>query len=217
MSQAFTQSFQQKLAQNQITNTKDDYVVLVNSDTLYGRINAISTRGNSIRQFTFKHNDQKLKLEVSDVLAIGVTATEMGQSNRALFSRKASEEDKVFEQFLPKDDYVVFERILLQGRKDRFEMAQLLNRGFDSKIKVYAHPDEEDQGFTDVSGFVLDDVMDRIYYVSVNGMPVFELKSAQYRKGALSLLYSNCNALKDIKLRWMDFAEHVFTHFRECN
>lgn len=218
MSQAFTQFFVQKMPQNQITGTEQAYVVLINGDTLRGRINQISFQEDLIRQVTLKHNDQKLKLGIQQILAIGVIPPDRARyDDAALFPVLRSMKNKEFIEVLPDSGYVIYEKIRLPERQERYEMAQLLNPGFDSKIKVYAHPDAEDTGFTKISGLAVEGLKDNVHYVSVMGEPIMELRDFRYRKRALSMLYSDCEALQGLKLKWKDFVDHVFTHFQGCN
>lgn len=217
ISQVFGQFFVQKMAQNQITGTQEAYVVLINGDTLRGRINSINFREDLIRRVTLKHNDQKLKLGIGQILAIGVIPPDRAKyDDAALFPVLRSMKNKAFIEVLPDDGYVIYERIRLPGRQERYEMAQLLNPGFDSKLKVYAHPETEDNGYTKISGLAVEGLKDNLHYISVGGEPVMELRDFQYRKRAFQQLYGECEIFKGEKLKWKHFPEHVFAHFQEC-
>ena len=56
-------------------------------------------------------------------------------------------------EVLPKDGYVFFEKIKVPnmlGNQEFFQLAQVLNPGWDSKVKIYKHPDGESTGSTSV-------------------------------------------------------------------
>jgi hypothetical protein len=55
-------------------------------------------------------------------------------------------------------------------------MAQLLNPRFDSKLKVYTHPDGESNGSTSINSITLDGSRDNVYFVSVSGDRVIEIR-----------------------------------------
>jgi hypothetical protein len=95
-------------------------------------------------------------------------------------------------------------------------MQQLLNPGFDTKLKVYTHPDGESTGFTKVSGITFAGLRDNVYFVSVSGDRVIEVRDFQYRKRALENIFNSCPDLRGKKLKWKEFPEDVFLHFQKC-
>ena len=214
------QFFVQKLPQDQISWADETYLITNDGDTISGgRISGITSGNFGISKFTYKKGSEKMKFEIGVIQAIHIIPGETSQyQDIALLPIVKNLKNTEFIKVLPEDGLVIYERIALPGRNTRYALAQLLNPGFDSKIKVYAHPDaSNDENVTTVNGLMVDGGLDNQHYVSVGGAQTFVLGSFGYRKKSPELLYSSCDVLKnDKKLRWRDFAKHVFTFDQTC-
>jgi hypothetical protein len=216
-SQTFAQFFVQKLPQDKIQFAEEAYMLLSNGDTIRGKLGAVSFRDGFIDKINIRVNGERFSAKLADIDAFGVIPGQgSGYEDMALLPALKNLKNKEFIEVLPKDGWIIYEKIRLPGKQERYQLAQLLNPGFDSKIKVFEHPEGESTGSTKVNGITLDGLRDNRFYVSVNGDRVIEITDLQYRKRALEQIFNFCTELRDKKLKWKEFPEDVFLHFQKC-
>lgn len=95
--------------------------------------------------------------------------------------------------------------------KDKKVMMQLLNPGFDKKMKVFQDPMAQQTGGGD----------DKSYFVVKAGSgEAIKVKKNMYKKEALTTVFGDCKVMVEFysgdKMRLEDFAEHVFIHDQLC-
>ena len=95
---------------------------------------------------------------------------------------------------------------------------QLLNPGFDSKIKVFAEPSKKTGGLN-VGGLQLTGGEARAYLFVKGTEKSFEVKKGSYSKN-FEELYSDCpqmlSTFQGEKIKWNDVALHVFAYDQAC-
>jgi hypothetical protein len=114
-------------------------------------------------------------------------------------------------------EWVFYELAMLDKKKDKPRMMQLLNPGFDSKIKVYLDPNaKETKG-----GMLLGGGEDKSYLVLFDGDKVDTYKKKRYNKEAKNLLFKDCKVFMENydgeRFKWKNFAEHVFVYDQLCD
>lgn len=217
ITEASSQFFVQKLQQINIKGAEEAYVVIDTGDTIRGNISQVSYNNDLIKRLNFRSNGDKISVDVDDIKVFALIPLEdSGFDDTALGPIISGVKNKEFLEVLPQDGWLFYERIRVPGRQERYQLAQLLNPGFDTKIKVYAHPEAENDGFTKVSGLTVGGLRDNIHYISVAGDAVFEFKNSQYRKKSLEQIFNHCPDLRNKKLKWKEFAKDVFLHFQKC-
>ena len=198
LNQLHSQFFVQKLQQKNISETKEVYAVLVNGDTIRGQLRAKKMINDHITGLTIKADDNVFNLEISQMLTFAVNP-DIGTNydDAALLPRLREINNEEFIKVLPQDGWVIYERIRLPGKREDYLMTQLLNPGFDTKIKVYAHPDGESTGSTSIGSITLDGLNDNTYFVALTGERVFQLYDFQYRKRSTGIIpLMSCNERK---------------------
>ncbi len=210
------QIFVQKLSQDQILNL-DSYVVTQADDTVYGRISTVSSVGGTISRLTLKTGGEKIKFDIEGIKMLSVLPDDFTRfEETTILPALKTINNKDFISVLPEDGRVFYETIRLPGRQEQYILTQLLNPGFDSKIKVYAHPDAESAGSTTVNGLAVDGGNDNVHFFSINGERPFQFDNWGYPKKAPERLFSNCEALMKDKLRWKDLPKHIWIYDQEC-
>lgn len=195
------------------------YVVKNEGDTIRGKLSGVNGDIPNLRHITFKvAKKEKIRVMAEEIKTLAILpgpfiTTEGG----AVIDMLKGLDNEAFAAVLPEGDWMFFERQRLPQKRELYQFMQLLNPGFDSKIKVFAHPNGESTGGLEGNGVQLTGGMENIYYVSVNGANVIEYQQMGYRKKALADLYDNCEAIAAIdKLKWKDFPKHVFTYDQKC-
>lgn len=111
-------------------------------------------------------------------------------------------------------EYIIYEQALLPKKKDKYRLLQLVNPGFDSKIKVF-----DDPGGKETSGMISGG-KDKSYLVVVNGEKSVEVKKGNYKKD-FAELYGDCKKFMETvqpkKPNFWDMAAHVYVYDQLCN
>jgi len=121
-------------------------------------------------------------------------------------------------------EYFIFEQILMPKKKDKYALVQLLNPGFDSKIKVYVNPDPNVRKTLGVGvltgGIKVTGGEERSYLFVKNKEKAIVVKKGKYRKDFFEL-YGDCEQMIKTfggqKTKFKDMAEHVFVYDQVCN
>ncbi|WP_425391789.1 hypothetical protein [Ekhidna sp.] len=218
ISNVSAQFFVQKLDQTQILNPEQFYIINNEGDTIRGKLGGVTFTDSLITSVVVKNGDSKTKYRISDIEKLAVIPGDQADYDEMALNKiiKNLDNDE-FIKVLPEGGWVFYERIRLPGKRERYELAQLLNPGFDSEIKVYAHPDATDSGSTSINGLTVGGLNDNQHYVTLREGQAFVMNNFNYRKKANERLYNNCEALSSQKLKWKDFATHVFTYDQDCN
>lgn len=214
---AQAQFFVQKLPQNQILHNEKAYVVMNDGDTIHGRISATSIYTDRLKAFTIKNELGKTKLKTLQIktLAVIPSFTAKYEDMPLLTTLKRASDESFLEIVVT--DWVIFERVQLTTKKEKYELMQLVNPGFDSKIKVYAYRHAGEGGSLSVDNMKLTGGDDDSHYISVENARPILFRKGKYKKQALSVLYSNCKSLSVEPLKWKEFATHIYTYNKECN
>lgn len=112
-------------------------------------------------------------------------------------------------------EYAYYDQVQIPG-KDVFVLIQLLNPGFDSKIKVYDKPMAK-TGETEIGGIAVSGGQAKAYYVIRDGVTT-EISRGKYAKTFFPLLFSGCPELIAAfpDPEFADFAEHVLYFETKC-
>ena len=179
---------------------KDLTVIDTAGKSYTGEISKMKEKKQLVKEFTIKTKDgEKFEFTpdmVKVIYARASTVSRLSALNNATIARV--EKNKLSK----KKDTIVFE-----GVKDTdgdFILLQVVNPGYDSKIKVYANPTAGKT--TSWTGF--DGGLDRSFYVSKNGEPVFKLVKKDMKE-KFALLFDDCASLKDKSKNWESFDNYI--------
>ena len=115
-------------------------------------------------------------------------------------------------------EWVLFETATTPRQKETKRILQLLNPGFDDKIKVFAEPNAKTGGLS-LGGIQVTGGEDRVYLFVKGGEKAFRVKKGSYRENFLEL-YSDCPQMLEQfqgeKIRWDDVALHIYAYNELC-
>lgn len=159
---------------------------------------------------------EKLKFKAEDIHSLKVKVDNLAKLE--MLAEKTSNLEKLFNaDFNEVVDrkFAYYDQVQLPG-KDRFVLVQLLNPGFDSKIKVYENPGAK-TGETSVNGMAIKGDQAKAYFIVKNG-EVKEISKNKYKKGQFEELFGDCPDLINYysKPDFSDFAEHVLFYELKC-
>jgi hypothetical protein len=111
--------------------------------------------------------------------------------------------------------YIYYEQIKLP-EKDKYVLAQLLNPGFDTRIRVFDKPIAK-TGETSINGIAISGGEARAYYVVAGGVTT-EVTRSNYGRVAFKQLFADCPAMTGEfpDPQFADFAVHVMYYERGC-
>ncbi|MEQ8238021.1 MAG: hypothetical protein RIA69_02355 [Cyclobacteriaceae bacterium] len=215
------QYFLPELNETQILMAKETYAVTNDGDTVKGRVVAQTLINGQLRSFTIKKSDKsKAKFTAADVQLLAVKPTKLANIESAMSVQSIIRASNIDFDEVMNREWVYFERALLPRRKDKPALMQLLNPGFDNKIKVYFDPNANESGGLNLNGLQLTGGNDLSYLVVYDGNKSEIYRRGNYRRDALSELYKDCDVFVENyqgeKFRWENFAEHVFVYDQLC-
>ncbi|MFK7923620.1 MAG: hypothetical protein AB8H47_16805 [Bacteroidia bacterium] len=182
------------------------------------RLAVFGSRG--LKSFTIKDAEgTKHKFKAEEIATLKVKVD--GLAKLAMISEQTSSIKKMvnadFDEMSDRE-FIYYEKVQVPG-KSKYVLAQLLNPGWDSKIKVYNNPLGGETQQVGVGGVALAGGEDKTYLVVANGEPSMILKKKQYKK-AFPQLFASCQEIaanfqeKEAKFKY--FAEHVFAYEVGC-
>lgn len=216
------QYFIPEMNSSSITSAKEVYAVTNAGDTVRGKMGAAMIGMGQLRSFTIKKEDgTKVKFKSPDVKVLAVKPSKLANIESAMSVANVGRAGEIDFDKVVNREWVYFEQALLPKKKDKFVMMQLLNPGFDSKIKVYLDPNAKETKGIGVGGIQVTGGDAKSYLVVFDGDKSELYKKSRYKKEALGQLYKDCSVFKENysgeKFQWKNFAEHVFVYDQLCD
>jgi hypothetical protein len=156
----------------------------------------------------------KIKLEKKDkfFLAAETAGKNLGSGVNLHTLSKLGKKD--FKEVLERD-YMLLQRELSHKKKSKYVWMQLLNPGYHGKIKIYQDAfARETKGFGGLGGGVT-----KSYMVVKGDNKAIKIKKKKYKK-EFKNLFGDCAVMMehfgDSKIKWKDFAKHVFLYDQSC-
>jgi hypothetical protein len=169
-----------------------------------GKISDMDHKKQLMTELTIKVGDEKMVFTPETIRLVYAKATKISRMSKLGGSIQRMTKQKIRN----KSDTLTFETV--KNEDGEKILLQLINPGADSKIKVYANPSA---GKT-TSWTGIDGGMDRSYYVSKKGEPVWKLAKKDMKE-KFDLLFGDCPSLKDKSKSWDDFDEYI-SEYDDC-
>jgi len=164
-------------------------------------------------------NGEKAKFNPEEVVSLKIKASKLAKLSMMTQSSSIKELTETHFDEIVDREYIVFETALKASKKDKARLMQLLNPGFDNRIKVYADPEANETMGVGFGGIQLTGGTDKSYLFVKDGEKAVKVKKKSYRKN-FDELYSDCgqmvNAFGGGKIKWDDVAGHVFAFNQIC-
>lgn len=200
------------------TPSKLSYATLEDGREVEGFIKLVNFQNGLIRSLRFELPDgTKEKFMAEQIVNLRVAASELGKLGAIVESAGSAKRwSGTSTEAILKRDFVYYEQAKLPGKKEKYVLLQLVNPGFDSKIKVFDDPEAEETAGIGIQGVNMTGGILKSYYVLRNGT-AFLVKKSKYRD-LFSDIYGNCPELiaEFPEIKFQDFAEHVAAHEKLC-
>jgi hypothetical protein len=196
------------------------FLKLSSGEEIHGTLSSGTFVSTGFSKITIKlDNGEKVKYASDQVLSVRIKSsdllklfmvTEAGSSISEMANTNFN--DIINRQF------VIFETALTPKKNDTKRLLQILNAGFDSRLKVFADPTAKTSGLN-VGGIQLTGGEDKAYLFVKGGEKAFTVKKGSYSKN-FEELFGDCpkmiEAYKNNKIKWEDVALHVFYYNQFC-
>lgn len=223
MSTAYSQALITEIEESDISVILNNptFVTLENGDQIEGKLSSASLANGYLKNVTMKLADgSKMKLQPEEMLSLKVKASRLAKLSMINESGSSLKELKntKFDQIINRE-FIFFERAYRATKKDKPAMMQLLNPGFDSKIKVYADPNARETNGIGLNGIQFTGGEEKSFLFVKNNEKVVIVKKGSYRKN-FEELYADCPVLiesfEDDKIRFKELSMHIFAYDQLC-
>jgi hypothetical protein len=175
---------------------------------------------NGLSKISIKlENGEKAKFVPEQVISLRIKASKLLKLNMVSESISSIKEmvNSDFNEIVNRE-YIIFETALMAKKTGTYRLLQLLNPGFDNKIKVFAEPSKKTGGLS-MGGLQLTGGEARAYLFVKGIEKAVEVKKGSYPNN-FEELYSDCpemlSTFQGEKIKWDDVALHVFAYDQAC-
>ncbi len=191
-------------------------VTTVNGKTYSGKLKNAMFSNNGMISFKLKDDtgvDTKFKAADIDQLKLKVD----GLAKIEIIAEQSSNVSKLansnFKEVVDRK-YIYWQRVKSPD-KDKYQLLQLLNPGFDNLLKVYDLPNSK-SGETSIGDMAVSGNTATAYYVIKNGKTL-KITKKKYKKQDFKLLFDDCpQIIENNEPNFKYFAEHVFFYNELC-
>ncbi|OIN58144.1 hypothetical protein [Arsenicibacter rosenii] len=202
---------------DRFSGSKPGYLITKSGERIDFILDDLDRKKGLIIRVEGKTTDgKKFKYEAADIQELGLNPSDYAKFSSVMNSTSSivkAQKTKVSESTR---NLVIFSQEHLDDQ-DRDVLVQLVNPGFDSRIKVFDDPFATQTMGVGVYGMQVTGGMDKSFYVKANGK-VFRLKKKNYDE-YFPILFGSCPAVMSKYgkgFAWRDFNEHVFLLDQEC-
>ncbi|WP_296623479.1 hypothetical protein [Marivirga sp.] len=215
----FTLSAQQFLTPVS-TITGDAKVVTKSGDVIEGDIRTAFFGGKGLKSFRIKDAETGdiTRFKAEDVESVRIKMDGWGKFSTVMEQTSSLQKMATadFNESVDRE-YIYYHTVLWPGKKNKYMLSQLLNAGFDSKIKVYDYPAKKTAS-AGIGGITVVGGNAKKYVVAIDG-ETHMVEKGKYKKRDFDLLFSDCEKLNSLDKGdkdWSDMAAHVFIYDTEC-
>lgn len=203
------------------TLTGDAQVITQDDRTINGDIRMATMGPKGLISFRVKETETGTvhKFAAEDVKTLRLKLDQMAkielyQQQTATITRLSNAN---FEEFQERE-FIYYHQVAWPGKPDKYLLVQLLNEGWDSKIKVYDYPGGMKTGTTSINGVAVSGGDAKSFVVDYLGETQI-VNKRNYEKEHFGRLFGNCPnvvALDPKDRDFNNFALHVFTFETGC-
>lgn len=195
-------------------------VTLHNGEAFSGKIRMAMIVNGTLRSINVKkENGEKGKYKAEQIKMLRVKMTGLAKIDAFVNSTSSIKEmqNTNLEEVIDRE-YVIYEQALLPKKKDKFALLQLLNPGFDERIKVYHDPAAKETKGIGVAGVKLTGGEDKSYLIVKDGDKSMKIKKGSFKK-VYPELFGDCEKMTDFgndKIKFGELAGYVAYFNKNC-
>jgi hypothetical protein len=205
------------------SSKKESFLTLKDGTEVTGFIKDLDRKKGLIKKIELKVDGKKVKYKPEDVdfmylMPSGWDKFARGYDN--LFDLTEQQKDRSLNQELIKEGYVYFETVDVKiKKKTRTLLMQLVNPGYDTKIRVYHDPFASESASLGFGGLKVAGGHKKSYYVKKGDDVAYKLKSKSYKKEWKNL-FAECKKIDKAfkgKMKWKSFSQHIHHFTTKCD
>lgn len=196
-------------------------VTMTDGSEVTGKFGGAVLISGYLDKVTIKGDDgEKLKIKPEEIIRLKIKVSKMAKM-AMITSSSSSIKEVTKSDFneIKSREYIIFETAQRSNKAAKFRLMQLLNPGFDSKIKVYADPNSTETKGIGVGGIKLTGGEEKSYLMVKGADKTIVVRKATYSKN-FEELYQGCPEMIKVfqgnKIKWEDVAGHVFAYNETC-
>ncbi|MGR3809363.1 hypothetical protein [Jiulongibacter sp. NS-SX5] len=197
------------------SHKKPAYITLEDGTKVEGEIDKVKRKKNNIAAVEMIIDGEEKTYDPADIKEMYLPAN--GLNKLSLKIDNATNTSKDYDLDMLNEGYGYFIKTDINlGKKEDVLLMQLVNPGFDSKIKVFFDPMAMETGTASV-GVMKAGGVDKSYFIKIGDEMAQKITKKEY-KTEFKTLFASCPSLiKEIgkKPDWKEFAAHVHT-FDSC-
>ena len=191
----FAQKFATVISSDNIAWLRDFTVITTEGDTIFGKkLSSYSEANGRLKAFALKDEEgTKHKFNSNNVVSVVAKLTKFGKAatigdnaTKSIQSAVTTDYAGIVEQNLVRFNSVVY------NKKGKKAILQLVNYGFDQKLKIYPDPNSE-SGITTINDVAVSGGILKDYFI-VKGEQTFKVNKKTYKK-LFDTIYDNCSEL----------------------
>lgn len=222
-SQSFSQGFLAALEEADLITllNKPAIVTMADGSEVNGKFGGAVLISGYLDKVTIKgDNGEKLKIKPEEITQLKIKASNMAKMAMISSSTSSIKEvtRKDFNEIKTRE-YIIFETAQRSNKAAKYRLMQLLNPGFDDKIKVYADPNANETRGIGISGIKITGGEEKSFLMVKGNDKSVVVRKATYSKN-FEELYKGCpemvKAFQGSRLKWEDIAGHVYAYNEAC-
>lgn len=209
-------------AYDRFSGKETSYIMLENGSKVEGTLEDLDRKKGLIEEVVIKDaSGKKITFKPDQIKAMYLMPSGFSKlsTNMDVGTKVKKWDAKYIDSEIIKKGYAYFEKAKVVIKKDQeMLLMQLLNPGFNSKIKVFHDPFAAETMRVGFGGMTLAGGDDKSYYVQVGDNVAKKLKKKDY-DDEYKVLYASCAPLlKKIseKIRWAEFSQHIYEFSFDC-
>ena len=209
-------------AYDRFSGKETSYIMLEDGSKVEGTLEDLDRKKGLIEEVVIKDaSGKKITLKPEQIKAMYLMPSGFSKfsTNMDVGTKVKKWDAKYIDSEIIKKGYAYFEKAKVVIKKDQeMLLMQLLNPGFNSKIKVFHDPFAAETMRLGVGGMTMAGGDDKSYYVQTGDFPAKRIKKKDY-DNEIKVMYASCPLLvKKIgeKIRWTEFAQHVYEFTFDC-
>jgi len=203
---------------------KEAYLTLADGTEVVGFIKDIDRKKGLIKEIKLKVDGKKIKYKPEEVKSMYIAPSGFDKFSSA-YSKIANPDiqdltkDRTLNNERIKEGYVFFETVEVKiKKKTRTLLMQLVNPGYDQKIRVYFDPHASESMGLGIGGINVAGGHAKSYYVKKGNEIAYKLKKKTYKK-QWENIFDGCRGIKKAfkgKMSWKDLSKQIYHYTTEC-
>ena len=194
---AVSQNLSTLISNDDVAWLRDFKITTTNGQVLEAeKLSSYQSSFGRLKMLAFKtQSGEKFKLKAEDIVEVRAKLTNVAKAATILNQATKSIKNAVTTDYaeIISENLVLYNSVVYKQKKGKSALLQLINYGFDQKIKVYPDPNSE-SGITSINGTAITGGKIKTYFI-VKGDQTFTINKKSYKR-QYDEIFGDCTAMK---------------------